>query len=235
MRRTVTTSVPTSITYIDRTPDGTYVFNQQIDKYNDKSKYLTGKKYLEMPESFENDMNTITTNHGLVLIYNGNYGIVYDLFPKLEKDTAETEKQSIKLKNIQNTESHYQIKNKQSYHSVVCKSNDNYLKPQCNIITSDYHGTIDMDLPSDYHCTSEDIYCQHGLYKFTKSELDTFYIKAKPYLYISTEGTPEMITNKDKLSFIKCSNNIYYIANITDESYIEFKVKGSSDCIVEFM
>jgi hypothetical protein len=99
-------------------------------------------------------------------------------------------------------------------------------------MTSDYHGTIDMDLPSAYYHTSEDAYCQHGLYKFTSSELDSFYIKAKPYLYIST-GEPEMVTTN--LNFIKCSDNVYYIANITDQSYVEFKVKGSADCIVEFM
>ena len=232
MRRTIINeNIERSISdyYIDRTSGGSYQFlidpSNLFDKYNDKSKYLLNRRYFEMPETFENGMNTITTNNGLVLIYkqtnNTINGVIYDVFPSSFENKSISDN-DIKLLNSQNTSSDFIIKNKQSYHSVVCKSNSNYLKPQCNIMTSDYHGTIDMDLPSSYYHTSEEAYCQHGLYKFTSSELYSFYIKAKPYLYIST-GEPEMVTNN--LNFIKCSDNIYYIANITDQSYVEFKVK----------
>lgn len=223
--------IPEPITYIDRSTDtDEYVFTQ-IDPYNNYSKYLKNKKYLEMPESFQPGWQTITTNNGLVLIYKGNDGIIYDLFPQSLDEEKEID--DIKLVNTQNTTSNYILTNKQSYHSVVCKASDGYLEPQCNIMTSDFHGTIDMDLPAAFNCNPQDNYCKHGLYKFTTAELDSFYIKAKPYLYIST-GTPELI-NAGSLEFIQCSENIYYIANITNEAYINFKLIGTNDCIVEFM
>ena len=225
--------------YINRTTNNSYNLvtdkNSLSDKYNDKSKYLHNKKYFEMPESFEPGAYTITTNNGLVLIYtqavNQINCVIYDLFPSsFENNTFKVDE--ITLLNSQNTSSNFVIKNKQSYHSVVCKVYSNYLKPQCNIMTSDFHGTIDMDLPTAFNCNPQDNYCKHGLYKFTTEELDSFYIKAKPYLYIST-GEPEIQTTG--LSFIKCSDNLYYIANITNQSYVEFKLKGTSDCIVEFI
>lgn len=232
MRRVVLNGeIPENITYIDRSTSG-YIFTQ-IDSYNNYSKYLKNKKYLEMPESFQPGWQTITTNNGLVLIYKGNDGIIYDLFPQSLDEEKEID--DIKLVNTQNTTSNYILTNKQSYHSVVCKESDGYLEPQCNIISSDFHGTIDMDLPNDiFKCSNENCtYCKHGLYKFSDDKLTSFYIKAKPYLYIST-GTPELI-NAGSLEFIQCSENIYYIANITNEAYINFALTGTDDCIVEFM
>lgn len=255
MRRAVLTNVDISIdnsnnsslSYVYRTYrtssgyDITTSKNESY-KYNDVNKYIFNNKYQEMPETMT--WNSITTNDGLVVAYSGNTAVIYDLFPN--NSLTSTNIDAIKMQNSITFTPDFIKRNAGTYHSVVCKSSSGNLSPQCNILVSGSsvnYGTIDMDLPESYtkpaeNDTVDEYYKKHGLYSFSSNNLDSFWIKAKPYLYISASGhtlSPSRIT--PNVSFIKCTDNIYYIANITDEKYINFTVttNNNSDCIVEFM
>lgn len=143
-----------------------------VDKYNNINKYLYGRKYDEIPESYnnktikENDRsvlvyNTITTNNGLVLVYNtiNKDGYIYDLFPYDFVTAPEEEnKYGNELNNETDIYKNLSKYYKTAFHTIIYDGES--IKPNM-LYGSGQYGTLDMNLPdnfNDYYLNYADLF-----------------------------------------------------------------------------
>lgn len=237
----------------------TYIIGEvdTIDKYNNKSKYLYGRKYNEIPESYNN--KTITTNNGLVLVYSNTNkdGYIYDLFPyDFVTSPTEENKYGNELNNETDIYKNLSKYYKTTFHTIIYDGES--IKPNM-LYGSDQYGTLDMDLPdsfNDYYLNYatlfnvnknlndevpnfETIAKQHGLYDLSAYDYKKdIFIKAKPYIYISLDSSNFTLYDKDILKLIPCGNGIYFVSGLEnyEKPFIKLIITGTVEKqIIMFM
>lgn len=237
----------------------TYIIGEvdTVDKYNNKSKYLYGRKYDEIPESYNN--TTITTNNGLVLVYNtiNKDGYIYDLFPyDFVAAPTEENKYGNELNNETDIYKNLSKYYKTAFHTIIYDGES--IKPNM-LYGSDQYGTLDMDLPdsfNDYYLNYanlfnanknltaevlnfETIVKKHGLYDLSAYDYKKdIFIKAKPYIYISLDSDNFTLYDSSVLKLIPCGNGIYFVSGLESykKQFIKLTISGTVESkIIMFM
>ena len=238
----------------------TYIIGEvnTIDKYNNKSKYLYGRKYDEIPESYNN--TTITTNNGLVLVYNNinKDGYIYDLFPyDFITPPTEENKYGNELNNATDIYKNLSKYYKTAFHTIIYDGES--IRPNM-LYGSDQYGTLDMDLPdnfNDYYLNCAELFNinknlnaevpdfetiskQHGLYDLSVYDYKKdIFIKAKPYIYISLDSSNFTLYNYENiLQLIPCGNGIYFVSGLENykKTFIKLTINANAEKqIIMFM
>lgn len=269
MRKTYISADITKDIIIDRKiEDGktTYIVGQiaSVDKYNNINKYLYERKYDEIPESYNERYGTITTNNGLVLVYNKtknssntNDGYIYDLFPyDFVTSPTEENKYGNELNNETDIYKNLSKYYKTAFHTIIYDGES--IKPNMLYGLGQY-GTLDMDLPDDFNNyylnyaelfnvnknlnaevpNFETIAKQHGLYDLSTYDYKKdIFIKAKPYIYISLDSSNFTLYNDNVLQLIPCGNGIYFVSGLEKYSkpFIKLTIAGNVEKqIIMFM
>ncbi len=238
----------------------TYIIGEvnTIDKYNNKSKYLYGRKYDEIPESYNN--TTITTNNGLVLVYNNinKDGYIYDLFPyDFITPPTEENKYGNELNNATDIYKNLSKYYKTAFHTIIYDGES--IRPNM-LYGSDQYGTLDMDLPNTFDAYYSEEYIEnlkknknlsnevtnfettikkHGLYDLSAYDYKKdIFIKAKPYIYISLDSSNFTLYDNDVLQLISCGNGIYFVSGLENykKTFIKLTINANAEKqIIMFM
>lgn len=231
----------------------TYIVGQiaSVDKYNNINKYLYGRKYDEIPESYNERYGTITTNNGLVLVYNKtknssntNDAYIYDLFPyDFITPPAEENKYGSELNNETNIYKNLSKYYKTAFHTIIYDGKS--IKPNISYGSGQY-GTLDMDLPNTFDAYYSEEYIEnlkknkiegsnfetiakkHGLYDLSEYDYKKdIFIKAKPYIYISLDSSNFTLYDDSVLQLIPCGNGIYFVSGLEEYSkpFIKLTIK----------
>ena len=220
----------------------TYIISEvnTIDKYNNKSKYLYGRKYDEIPESY----NNINKD-----------GYIYDLFPyDFITPPTEENKYGNELNNATDIYKNLSKYYKTAFHTIIYDGES--IRPNM-LYGSDQYGTLDMDLPdnfNDYYLNYAELFNinknlnaevpdfetiskQHGLYDLSVYDYKKdIFIKAKPY--ISLDSSNFKLYDNDVLKLIPCVNGIYFVSGLEnyEKPFIKLTITGNVEKqIIMFM
>jgi len=223
------------------------------DKYNDRNKYETGFKYFEMPESNYQGYVTVTTNIGLVFIYeeepNDADNVITYIYDILSGFT------NIPFDNIQDKDEQrhsFLINDPENFHQLVCyidnsatpieEDSVSYYPLYTELIVSHegenyYRGIVDMyaksniDIPDEYGFI-DDLSIIRDSKKFNYFE---FYIKN--YFTIKNVDKVELYNMPESMRLLHIDGtDKYYISfNYLDDTIetVKFKFYASSDRIIE--